>query len=128
MPNKTCELPGLDVRLDKLVYQTGPNLPEETPHGFIYYLTIENGSDRDVTLLGRKWVIEEADGEKLVIEGDGIVGKTPRLRPGESFSYNSFHVAKYNSRAYGSFHGVDSSANPVFVRIPPFEMKIPEET
>ena len=32
-------------------------------------------------------------GSQLVIEGDKIVGDTPRLEPGEEFSYNSYHVA-----------------------------------
>jgi ApaG protein len=119
------ELPGLSVRLDQLIHQMDPNLPAETPHAFVYFLTIENHSDREVTLLGRKWVVEQADGEKLVIEGDGIVGERPKLAPGESFSYNSFHVTGQDALAYGSFHGVDSSACPIFVRIPAFEMKIP---
>lgn len=128
MAKQADELPGLRVRLDQLIHQTDPNLPEETPHAFIYFLTIENGSDREVTILGRKWVVEKADGEKLVIEGDGVVGETPRLQPGESFSYNSFHVTGQSGTAHGSLHGVDGSANPVFVPIPSFDLTIPEET
>lgn len=128
MPKKAYELPGLAVHLDDLVYEAGLNLPDETPHGFVYFLTIENRSDREVIFLGRKWVVEKTSGDKLVIEGDGIVGETPRLQPGERFSYNSFHVTAENAVAYGSFHGVDSSDNPIFVRIPAIEMNIPEVT
>lgn len=126
-PIKASEVPGLTVRLDDLVYQTGLHLPKDAPHGFVYFLTIENHSDREVTLLRRKWVVEKADGKKLVIEGDGIVGERPCLEPGQEFSYNSFHVTGQNAVAYGSFHGVDSSDNPIFVRIPSLEMNIPEE-
>src|SRR5206468_113010 len=87
------ELPGLRVELDKLVYRHGgEQLPPDRPHAFIYYLTIRNDSDRTVTLLGRKWVVEHSDGTQLVVEGDKIVGETPRLAPGEHFSYNSYHV------------------------------------
>lgn len=121
------ELPGLSVHLDKLVYGIGNNvpLPPDQPHAFIYYLTIRNESDRTVTLLGRKWVIEHADGTHLVVEGDRIVGETPTLSPGEQFSYNSYHVGAGNAKAHGSFHGLDEEGNRIFVRIPLFEMIVP---
>lgn len=115
------------MHLDQLVYYVGPNLPEETPHAFIYYITIRNDSDRAVTLERRKWVVEEAGGDKLIIEGDKIVGETPTLEPGQSFSYNSYHVTKQNAVAFGSFHGTDVFGEPVFVRIPSFTMKIPNQ-
>ena len=95
MPEHTpsYELPGLEVELDKLEYLLGKgNIPAETPHVFIYHLTIHNHSDRTVTLLGRKWIVVDESGNRTVLEGDKIVGKTPRLSPGESFSYNSFHL------------------------------------
>ena len=96
------ELPGLTARLDKLVHHHGGvSLPEDKPHAFVYYITIRNGSDRTVTLLGRKWVIEHGDGTRQVIEGDKIVGETPRLAPGEEFSYNSHHVTGCDARVLG---------------------------
>ncbi|MBI2515566.1 MAG: ApaG domain [Opitutae bacterium] len=122
----SLELPGLRVELDKLVYRHGgSDLPPDRPHAFIYYLTIHNDSDRTVLLLGRKWVVEHADGTQLVIEGDKIVGETPRLAPGEHFSYNSYHVTACEARAHGSFHGLDEEGRRIFVRIPLFAMEIP---
>ncbi len=126
MTSASFELPGLHVELDKLVYRHGgEQLPPDRPHAFIYYLTITNHSSRTVTLLGRKWVVEHADGTQLVVEGDKIVGETPRLAPGGHFSYNSYHVTSCNARAHGSFHGVDEDNRRVFVRIPAFDLKIP---
>ncbi len=120
------ELPGLKVTLENLVYHHDPeSLPQDRPHGFIYFITIRNLSDRRVTLLGRKWIITRADGYRDIIEGDKIVGKTPTLDPGESWAYNSYHVTDQDCRAEGSFQGQDDAGNPVFVRIPPFEMSIP---
>jgi len=121
-------LPGLTARLDKLVYHHGgKSLPEDKPHAFVYFVTIHNGSDRVVTLLGRKWVLEHNDGSRLVIEGDRIVGETPRLSPGEDFSYNGYHVTGVEARVYGSFHGVDEFGNRVHVILPSFELKLPAE-
>ena len=123
------ELPGLRVEIDKLVYRHGgEQLPPDRPHAFIYYLTIHNDSERIVTLLGRKWVVEHSDGTQLVVEGDKIVGETPCLAPGAHFSYNSYHVTACDARAHGSFHGHDENGRPIFVRIPPFALKIPSES
>lgn len=125
---ESIELPGLRARLDRLVYHRGgSSLPLDKPHAFVYFITIENGSERRLQLLGRKWVVEQADGERLVIEGDKIVGETPRLAPGESFSYNSFHVTGTNSRVIGSFHGTDEYGARVHAVMAPFEMIIPSE-
>ncbi len=120
------ELPGLTACLDKLCYHHGgASLPADKPHAFVYFVTIRNRSDRNVTLLGRKWVVVHADGTRLVIEGDRIVGETPRLAPGEQFSYNSYHVTGLDASAQGSFHGIDEFGNKVHVILPPFELNIP---
>ena len=120
------ELPGLTARLDKLCYHHGgASLPADKPHAFVYFVTIHNGSDRTVTLLGRKWVVSHADGTQLVIEGDKIVGETPRLAPGEQFSYNSYHVTGTDAAVNGSFHGVDEFGGHAHVLLPAFELTIP---
>jgi ApaG protein len=119
-------LSGLTARLDKLVYHHGgKSLPPDKPHAFVYFITIHNGSEHSVTLLGRKWVVTSADGERLVIEGDKIVGETPRLSPGEQFSYNSYHVTAGPARCSGSFHGVDDLGRHIHVVLPVFAMDIP---
>lgn len=101
------------------------SLPPDKPHAFVYFITVRNGSDRVVTLLGRKWVIDHADGTRLVVEGDKIVGETPRLAPGEQFSYNSYHVTATDARAQGSFHGADEFGARIHVILPPFNLVIP---
>ncbi len=117
---------GLIARLDKLVYHHGgASLPADQPHAFVYFVTIHNGSEHTLTLLGRKWVIEHCDGSHLVVEGEKIVGETPRLAPGEQFSYNSYHVTGASARATGSFHGVDELGRKIHVLLPPFDLTVP---
>ena len=119
-------LPGLTARLDRLVHHAGgASLPADKPHAFVYYVTLRNESDRTVTLLGRKWVIEYVDGTSEVIEGDRIVGETPRLSPGEEFSYNSYHVTGCAARVRGSFHGVDEFGARIHTLLDPFDLDIP---
>ena len=127
MHGDSHELEGLSVHLDELRYQYGgPNVPPETPHVFIYFLTIANHSDRAVKLLGRKWIIQDEEGETLVVEGDKIVGEEPELLPGESFSYNSFHIGSCNATAHASFHGYEENGDRIHTLIPHFELRVPQ--
>jgi ApaG protein len=119
------ELTDLRVTIDKLVYVPTLEAPPDRPYPFVYFITIDNQSEETVTIRGRKWVITDQLGQKIVVEGDGVVGEFPRLRPGERFSYNSYHVVGGNSVAEGAFIGVSDQGIPFVVRIPRFEMQIP---
>lgn len=127
MPHKALQkIPGVDVQLDKLVYHYGGiTLPSGCPHAFIYFLTIRNQSHHSIVLLGRKWIIRQESGECTILEGDKIVGQTPRLHPGESFSYNSYHVTCGNAEVSGSFHGINQLSQKIVVPIPAFSLKVP---
>lgn len=119
------ELQGLTVTVDKVVYMPHLEAPEDRPCPFVYFITIHNDSARTVTIKGRKWVVTDDTGEKIVVEGDGVVGKTPILHPGEHFTYNSYHTIGRDSIAEGSYLGVDEKGNRVITRIPAFQMKVP---
>lgn len=128
MGEKSIEPQGLKVVVERVLYHRDNNLPPDRPHAFIYFLHVHNASDRTVTLLGRKWIIRNEDGSTHVIEGDKIVGETPTLAPGETFSYNSYHMTHQNGQAHGCIHGVDSDGHRIHVRIPPFPLTIPSQT
>jgi ApaG protein len=128
VPSRSLALPGLEAKLDKLAYHRGgASLPADKPHAFVYFVTIRNASEHTVTLLGRKWIIEETDGARIVIEGEKIVGETPRLAPGEHFSYNSYHVTGCEARACGCFHGIDERGRKVHALLAPFDLVIPSQ-
>jgi len=119
------ELTDLRVIIDKIVYVPTLEAPPDRPYPFVYFITIDNQSSETVTIKGRKWVITDQHGEKVVVEGDGVVGEYPHLRPGERFSYNSYHVIGSNSVAEGAFIGLTAESEPFIVRIPQFKMEIP---
>lgn len=120
------ELEGLRVTVDKVVYMPHLEAPPERPYPFVYFITIANGSLETVTIKGRKWVVTDTEENRIVVEGDGVVGKFPRLEPGDEFSYNSYHVIGSDSVAEGSFIGVNEAGEAVLTRIPSFEMRVPE--
>lgn len=120
------ELPGLKVTVGRVDYHPEANTPPDRPHCFVYFITIHNESDTTVTIRGRKWVVTNSRGEVLVVEGDGVVGETPRIEPGQSFDYNSCHLLDTEEAvAEGAYFGVDDSGSRVMTRIPQFRMQVP---
>lgn len=126
MTPSLLELDGLSVTVDEVRYEPLAATPADRPHCFIYFITIHNRSDVTVTIRGRKWIVRNARGETNVLEGDGVVGKTPRLDPGGHFSYNSYHLLDTRrGTALGSYVGIDEHGRRVFARIPEFAMVVP---
>ena len=119
------ELAGLRVSVDRVVYMPQLEAPPDRPHPFVYFITIHNESPQTVTIKGRKWIVTDEDQRRLVVEGDGVVGKFPRLEPGEKFSYNSYHTASGDCVAEGAFFGLTEEGDAVFTRIPQFPMRPP---
>ncbi len=128
MPTTIRELEGLRATIDRVVFMPHLDAPEDRPYPFVYFITIHNDSPETVTIRGRKWVVTDADDQCVVVEGDGVVGKFPRLETGEHFSYNSYHVLASDSVAEGAFFGTTEDGEPVFTRIPPFEMRAPRQS
>ena len=56
---------------------------------FGYRITIENQSKDSVQLSSRFWKIKDALNKTEIVQGEGVVGKRPVLKPGESYTYNS---------------------------------------
>ncbi|MEQ1858558.1 MAG: ApaG domain [Chthoniobacteraceae bacterium] len=119
------ELDGLRATIDRVVHVPHLDAPPERPHPFVYFITIHNDSYDAVTIRGRKWVVTDVNEERLVVEGDGVVGQFPRIEPGEHFSYNSYHTIGADSVAEGAFFGVTDGGERVFTRIPAFELTAP---
>jgi ApaG protein len=121
-----AQLDGLSVRVDDVIYMPTLDAPADKPHPFVYFITILNESTERVRILGRKWVIREDGGELTVVEGDGVVGQSPVLEPGEDFSYNSYHVTESNAEVCGAFFGTTAAGDKVRVRMPDFRLELPD--
>jgi ApaG protein len=112
------------VEVDDVVYMPSLHSPPDKPHPFIYFITIHNESDKIIRILGRKWLVIEGDGECVVVEGNGVIGETPTLKPGENFSYNSYHVVASSGEAAGALYGV-ADGERFMVEIPEFTLNCP---
>jgi len=56
---------------------------------FTYTVRIANEGDAAATLRTRQWHIVNANGHRHEVEGRGVVGREPRIEPGEHYTYTS---------------------------------------
>ena len=56
---------------------------------FSYEITIENHSKDSVQLITRHWEIFDSLNDNEVVDGEGVIGKKPVLKPGEKHTYSS---------------------------------------
>ena len=61
---------------------------------FAYFVGVENHGLGEVQLLRRRWTIVDAEGHVQEVEGAGVVGQQPTIRPGETHEYHSFCVLR----------------------------------
>lgn len=76
--------------------------PAENRFVFAYSVTIRNRGAVPARLLGRHWVITDANGKVQEVRGDGVVGEQPWMRPGDGFEYTSGAVLE---TAIGTMRG-----------------------
>jgi len=76
--------------------------PDQDRYVFAYTIHIRNPGNVPARLLGRHWVITDANGNVQEVTGEGVVGEQPWLRPGEDFSYTSGAVLETH---LGTMHG-----------------------
>lgn len=58
-------------------------------YAFGYKITIENQSHDSVQLKSRFWEIKDALNSTEYVTGEGVIGRKPVLKPGESHTYKS---------------------------------------
>jgi len=115
--------PGLSVEIVKLEQIPDERVAPGYSCGFAYTIKVENNSATAVKLESRKWMIKHSDGNIETVEGDGVVGQQPVLKPGDSYTYTSYCLL-YGERCsmWGFYFGKDDDENPALWRIPRFDM------
>lgn len=87
------ETEGVRVRV-KASFWPERSSPDSGQWAFTYSITISNEGSATATLRARHWVITDANGHVEEVRGEGVVGKQPRLEPGDSFEYTSWAMLK----------------------------------
>ena len=120
-----AETAGVTVRVS-IAYLADQSSPKAGRWFWSYHIRIENHRDAAVQLLARHWVITDARGNVHDVRGQGVVGDTPRIEPGESYDYVSGCPLETSSGAMaGEFHMVDEQASTFDIQIPAFDLVAP---
>lgn len=96
-------------------------------YAFSYQITIENQSKDSVQLTSRHWEIYDALNNIEFVDGEGVVGKKPVIKPGEKHIYNSgCLLASPIGAMKGHYDMINFTSTKSFqVLIPTFKLSAP---
>ncbi len=107
-------------------YLEDQSSPEESQFFWAYTIEITNDSEETVQLRSRIWRITDASGQTEEVRGPGVVGETPVIEPGGSFSYTSGCPLKTPSGIMvGSYQMAGKDGVLFDVAIPAFSLDSP---
>ncbi len=117
---------GVEVSVE-VFYQNDYSNPMNQDYMFAYRVSVENHNGFAVKLLRRHWFIFDSNGEHREVEGEGVIGIQPVLKPSEQYQYVSGCNLKTEM---GKMHGTylmenQNNKEQFYVNIPAFEMIVP---
>lgn len=116
---------GICVRVTP-AYVEDQSTPEEDYFFWVYTVVIENSGAEPVQLRSRVWHITDAHGRTEEVRGPGVVGQTPVIPPGESFSYTSgCPLRTPQGIMVGTYQMLNSRGDLFNVAIPAFSLDSP---
>lgn len=102
------------------------NADEESVFVFSYTVKITNVSEQPAQLKNRYWLITNGDGEKVEVEGPGVVGEQPLIEPELSFEYTSASMLKTQVGTMEGYYEFELADGNVHREpIPVFTLAIP---
>ena len=109
-------------------YLEGQSKPDEDHFVWAYTITVENHGRETVTLKTRYWKITDATGKMQEVRGAGVVGETPTLKPGDSFTYTSGCPLKTPSGfMVGAYQMQNEAGELLNIEIPAFSLDSPHD-
>lgn len=100
--------------------------PEDGRFAFAYSIRIRNEGQVAARLVRRHWRITDGNGRVEQVDGDGVVGEQPRLRPGEEFRYTSgVMLETEHGTMQGHYDMVAEDGTEFAATIEPFVLAIP---
>ena len=100
--------------------------PQEGHYVWAYQVNIKNTSSLTMKLNHRNWIIIDAKGKILNVQGEDVVGEFPILKPGESFEYTSGTPLKTTNGIMQGFYLMSQeNGEQLKIDIPTFSLDSP---
>ncbi|HSX51302.1 MAG TPA: Co2+/Mg2+ efflux protein ApaG [Cellvibrio sp.] len=115
----------IEVRV-RTNYMETQSVPLDHRYVYTYTITIANNGATPAQLISRHWRITDANEKLQEVQGMGVVGEQPHLKPGESYTYTSGVILETETGLMeGTYHmRADDGAMfdtpiPTFALVPP---------
>jgi len=100
--------------------------PENQRYVFSYTITIRNLGSGEAQLLNRHWLITDANGKKLVIDGEGVVGEQPKIAANDEYTYTSGTIIETPLGVMqGHYVMINEQGDEFEAEVSPFRLSIP---
>ncbi|MEZ5938153.1 MAG: Co2+/Mg2+ efflux protein ApaG [Hyphomonadaceae bacterium] len=100
--------------------------PAQDRYVWAYKVEIENRTDQALKLVTRHWRITDCEGRVQEVNGEGVVGQTPDIAPGERFEYTSgAPLSAPSGVMHGSYRFTEPDGGVVEAEIPMFPLDSP---
>lgn len=119
-----------DIRVSvETMYQSMYSKPLAREYVHAYRVTIENLGEETVQLLTRHWHIWDSTGILREVQGDGVIGLQPILKPNDTHQYVSGSPLKTDLGKMSGTYTMKRESDgvlfevviPTFYLIPPFK-------
>ena len=102
--------------------------PNDNHYVWAYKVNIDNKGNDILHLHQRTWIIIDGNGRVLQVQGDGVVGETPIIKPGETFEYTSGTPLKTTSGIMQGYYSMSANnGEKIKIDIPTFSLDSPYE-
>ena len=116
------------IKISVLTNFEGTYFKDHKMHfAFTYHITIENHSKDSVQLTSRHWEISDSLNHVEIVDGEGVIGKKPVLKPGELHTYSSgcLLMSPFGAMT-GHFNMINFTTTRTFkVAVPTFRLSAP---
>lgn len=107
-------------------YLEAESIPDKQRFVFSYTITIHNEGSVPAMLMSRHWIIRDGNGRVQEVRGEGVVGATPHLQPGERFQYTSGAMLETDVGIMeGNYRMRADDGNEFDAKIPAFTLAVP---
>ena len=107
-------------------YIPAQSAPKARRYVFAYTVRITNEGTEVAQLKSRHWIITDGNGKVERVNGPGVVGEQPTLRPGEHFEYTSGCVLETpRGSMEGTYQMARSDGSEFPATIAPFALMLP---
>lgn len=126
MTDYTATTRGVEVSVEAF-YLDEQSEPERGSWVWAYRVRIANRGTQTVQLLRRTWRITDALGRINLVEGPGVIGEQPILKPDQAFEYTSgIPLPTDSGFMAGTYHMTVTGTGEMFdAEVPMFSLDSP---